>query len=152
MSDKIVHKKIAAACFNATWDLIDKKGALTTDEVDTMLHTCHASFYHWTQEPEHTPQNISVGYWQLARVYALAKIEKRALYYAEKCVSVSLQAQLPPFFIAYGYEALCRAAVLSGDRDKADSAMKNARDYCDKITVAENKKILQADLDELSVM
>lgn len=68
-----MHARFAAACFNRAWNGIDK-ATRTPEEDEDMLSAAHASFWHWSQREDLTPQNRSVAYWQLSRVYALSKL------------------------------------------------------------------------------
>jgi hypothetical protein len=84
------HKQLAVNSFNAVWDLLDLNER-TKEEEEKMIHLAHASFYHWTQVEGPTAKNLSIGYWQLSRVYATAGLGERSLYYAEQGLSVSLE-------------------------------------------------------------
>jgi hypothetical protein len=53
----------------------------TKEEEEKMIHLTHVSFWHWTQVEGHTPRNLSIGYWQLSRVYAIAELGERSHYY-----------------------------------------------------------------------
>ncbi|MDP4163454.1 MAG: hypothetical protein Q8898_10160, partial [Bacillota bacterium] len=109
------HKQLAVSYFNKVWDFLDQESR-TFEEDEQMIHLSHSSFWHWGQVEDHTAQNISIGYWQLARVYAVVGQGETALRYAKQCVDVSVQANLAPFYIGYAYEAAARAyAVLNQD-------------------------------------
>ena len=45
---KKIHHKLAVDCFNSTWSFLDKKDRTPEDDAD-MIHTAHASRYHWGQ-------------------------------------------------------------------------------------------------------
>ncbi|SDX50878.1 hypothetical protein [Paenibacillus sp. CF384] len=115
-----------------------------------MVHLCHSSFWHWTQVEEHTPANLSVGYWQLARVYAVIGQGSQALDYADKCLKVSADAELDAFYMAYGYEAAARAYSVLGNATDKDEALAKAADYMERITDAESKGWVAADLATIS--
>jgi hypothetical protein len=76
MSDKldfdpaVVHRYFSATCFNKTWEFIDNSNR-TPEEDMTMLQTSMASLWHWSQRRDAKPQNLSVGNWQVSRVYCL---------------------------------------------------------------------------------
>ena len=61
----------SAHCFNIEWELIDKPER-TPAENEQMILYALASLWHWTQRPDCSTTNLSIGYWQAARVYALA--------------------------------------------------------------------------------
>lgn len=109
-----------------------------------MIHLAHASFWHWTQVEEHTPKNLSIGYWQLSRVYATADLGDRALFYAERCLEVSVNHQIEPFYVGYAYEALSRANTLLDHMDLAKIQAKQAIEYAQKVK-DENSKIMLLD-------
>ena len=80
-SHNLTHRRLAASCFNKTWEYL-RKPELTAEEAEEMIHVSHASFWHWKQVEDHTPLNIAIGTWQLARVYAVAGLPERAEHFA----------------------------------------------------------------------
>lgn len=142
------HKQIAAECFNKTWDLLDKSDRTLAEE-EQMIHLCHTSFWHWTQVEDHTPQNLSIGYWQLSRVYSVVGNGEQALYFAEQCVKVSHEAELPPFFIAYAYEAQARAQLSLQQLIDAGESLDRAEEFIQLVKIEDSKKLVEADVVEL---
>ncbi|WP_035445795.1 hypothetical protein [Bacillus sp. UNC41MFS5] len=142
------HKQQAVNSFNAVWDLLDLN-VRTNEEVEKMIHQAHTSFYHWTQVEGHTAKNLSIGYWQLSRVYATAGLGERSMYYAERCLSVSLENEIEPFYIGYAYEALSRANALLGHNDRSIEQAKKAMEYAKLIVDKDAKEMLVQDLYEL---
>jgi hypothetical protein len=140
------HHHFSTHCFNQTWTLIDQE-SLTKEETERMLHLAHASFWHWSQRPDNDATKRSVGYWQLARVYTLAQQAERANYYAERCQELSKNAG--PFYLGYAYEALARAARLSGDDQRAEQHAQQARKLAKQISDVEDRAVLLKDLDTL---
>lgn len=114
-----------------------------------MIHLCHTSFWNWTQVEDHTPQNISIGYWQLSRVYSVVGNGGQALYYADQCVKVSTEAELPPFFIAYAYEARARAQLVLKQLTKAGESLELAGEFINFVKIEESKKLVETDVVEL---
>lgn len=142
------HRFFSANCFNKAWDLIDKADR-SPSEVDDMLQLAHASAWHWRQRPDNTSDKLSVGYWQLSRVYALAGESQRATRYGNLCLDAS-QGQ-GPFLIGYAHEALARAAAAAGNPDGARIHLQQARECLLKVTDPEDKALLQKDLDSIAV-
>ncbi|MFS0820589.1 hypothetical protein [Bacillus sp. 1P02SD] len=142
------HKQLATECFNKVWDLLEKPER-TENETEEMIHLCHASFWHWTQVPDHTDQNLSIGYWQLSRVYAVAENGEQALYYAKRCVEISESVELAPFYIGYGYEALARSYILLNQRGQAEEAINQVKSYTELVKIEESKNLLLEDLADL---
>ena len=142
----LAHKYFAAACFNATWDLIDKPQR-TADEDDEMIQTAHASVWHWTQRADRTPRNLSIGYWQLARVYALARQPDNARRFAERCLAITPADE--PFYIGFAYEALARAAAVAGHPEGSREYLTAARRQADLVTAETDRRALLTDIESL---
>jgi len=147
-SRQMVHRYFSAGCFNKCWALIDKK-TRTPAEAEEMLLLANASLWHWTQRDDCKPENLSVAYWQLARVYYLAGDAGAAGQFARRCVKVSVDGQLPAFYLGYGYEALANATLLAGEADAARENLGLAEAQLAKVADAESRKLLVADLDKL---
>ena len=143
----LAHRHFAARCFNAAWDLIDKTDR-TPDEDDRMIHVAHASVWHWMQREDCTPVKLSIGYWQLSRVYALARRPQEARHYAERCLAVSPADQ--PFYVGYAYEALARAERLAGNAEAAARHLAAASTQASAVQDEAEKQALAADLDSLA--
>ena len=54
-----------------------------------MIQGTMASLWHWTQREDCTAKNLSIGYWQVARVYALAGEPDNARKYAQHCLDIT---------------------------------------------------------------
>ncbi|MDB5335251.1 MAG: hypothetical protein JWN70_870 [Planctomycetaceae bacterium] len=142
------HKYFSAGCFNSAWTLIDK-AERTADENEQMLALAHASVWHWRERDDCQPRNLSIGYWQLSRVYALIRHGERAAHYGTLCLAVS--ADEPPFFLAYAHEALARAAALVGDVTVMSEHLAQARRLAEMVQEAEDRQLLLADLETISL-
>lgn len=113
---KAAHKKFSSLFFNQTWDLIDKPER-DQDENErmihmahaSMIHMAHASMCHWLERDDCTNQNLSIGTWQLSRVFAIIGETDNALKYAEICLAYSQKDGVEKVFLGYAYEALARA-------------------------------------------
>lgn len=140
------HRYFSAECFNRTWQLIDKPNR-TADEDHQMLMSAFASLWHWNQRLDCNRQNLSVGYWQLARVYALLKQASPALHYATRSLEYS-QGE-PPFYAGYAYEAVARAEALAGNFSQAREAIAQAHALGEQMADVEAKQMLLADLDNI---
>lgn len=107
----------------------------------------HASLWHWTQREDCTDQSLSIGYWLIARVYAVLRQSGPSAEFAEKCLRVS--GALAPFYQGYAHEALARAAKLGGDVDRAQHHASAARQLAAQISDPDERAMLEKDLDEL---
>ena len=140
------HKHFSAHCFNQVWTYIEKENR-TADEKEKMLHLAHASFYHWTERADFTPQHESIGLWQLSRVHHLASQSTLAVHYAKRCINISESAKLEPFYIAYAYEAMAYAQCEIGLRDQARAAAEYAHKLSEDVTDKNEREQLLKDLE-----
>ena len=142
------HRYFSAECFNRAWDLIDKP-LRTPDEERAMLQLGLASLWHWSQCPERTPINLSVGHWQVSRIYAMLGQADEARQYAQAALELSQTAGDFPFYLGYAYEALARAESIGRDPARMEEYLRKARELCERIPDPDDKKQLLADLDSI---
>ena len=140
------HRFFSAHCFNRAWDLI-RKSNRTTIECEQMLQLSQASLWHWTQRSDCTTKNLSIGNWQLSRIYALLGQAENALRSARMCLHYSENTS--PFFIGYAHEALARSAAVAEDDVGKAHHLAEARRYLARIPDDGNRAVLQADLESL---
>ena len=141
MSDN--HKILAIKLFNQTWDLIEKEDRSQADN-DRMIHAAHASRYHWEIAGEAV--NIARGEWLISRVYALMGRGEPCLYHACRCLEVTLENDLKDCDFAFGYEAVARAAKLTGDKIKADKYLTLAQEAGVKIEEPDDQQYFFSEL------
>ncbi len=84
----VAHRFFSAQCFNDAWDLVGKADR-TPGEDEYLISVCHASLWHWRCRADCTGRHLSIGYWQLSRVYALVGEAANSRKYGELCRSVS---------------------------------------------------------------
>lgn len=141
------HIHFSADCFNRTWDFIEKDGSRSVEENMTMLHTAIASLWHWSQREDVKPENLSVGYWQVSRVYCLIGQPYNARTYG--LLSSKYAEGLEPFFKAYAYETLARAEMIAGNRVIMLVYLEKAREMVELVTEEEDRQLVLKDLAEL---
>jgi len=144
--DAQMHRKIAVELFNQTWTLMEKADR-TPAEMDAMIHGAHASRYHWGVVGNAT--NVSVGEWQISRVYAVVKRAEPALHHARRCWEISVEGGVAPFYVAYAHEAMARAYRLTKDPLATDHLVK-ARELAELVAEADERKALLDDLATIS--
>lgn len=144
------HKYYAANCFNQAWDLIDK-AERTPEEEEQMIRLAHASFYHWTQRPDYSSTSASIGYWQASRIYAILGQADNAARYGQLCLGVSQDESVEPFFLGYAYEALARAAAVSGNQQEMETYLEKARLAAAEVKKAQDRQALLDDLQSIQV-
>ena len=141
------HQHFAAHCFNLTWDYMDRAQELSLEERLDMLHTAMASLWHWTQREDATAQNLSVGYWQVSRVYCLLNQPANARLYGMQ--SLKYAQELAPFFKGYAYETLARAEMLENNRAIMKAHMDRAHEALSLITDEDDRSLLAKDLESI---
>jgi tetratricopeptide (TPR) repeat protein len=139
---------LAAQLFNQTWRLMEQEGRTRQDD-DRLIHTAHASRYHWGQVPGVTPAHLARGEWQISRVYAVLGRAEPALHHAHRVLDLCRENGIGDFDLAFAYEALARAYAIAGDDIKArqytDQALAAARDIADD----EDRGLVLADLESI---
>jgi len=142
------HRHFSAHCFNAAWELIDRPNR-TPAETEEMIQCTMASLWHWTQREDCTPKNLSIGYWQAARVYALANEPDNARKYAQLCLDVTPEGD--PFYLGYAHEALARAAAVAGNESVFEEHAEMATAFARQVENPDNRKSLETDLQSLKL-
>ena len=66
---QIIHQNFSAACFNKTWEYIEKEN-LSEEDIENMIATSYASLFHWKKRNDCTDMNLSIAYWQLGEFTA----------------------------------------------------------------------------------
>ena len=151
MKPELAHQEFSCECFNQTWGLLDLEER-SEGQVMEMISTAHASLYHWRQREDATPENLSIGLWQLARVYAVAKSPQEAMRHAKACLKISEDNGLSPFCMAYAHEAVCRAALIDGNADLAKIHLDATVKHAAGVTDEHDKKLIDADVEALQRM
>ncbi|HXF84345.1 MAG TPA: hypothetical protein VNK49_03070 [Anaerolineales bacterium] len=141
------HRFFSTECFNKTWDNIEKNGNRSIEENMEMLHTAIASLWHWTQRQDASPENLSIGYWQVSRVYNLIKQPHNARTYG--LLALKYANGLSPFLKAYAHETLARAEMLAGNRVIMRVHLEKAYELAEQIENEEEKQLLLKDLETI---
>ncbi len=141
------HNYFSADCFNKTWENMDKDEDRSTEETMEMLHTAIASLWHWGQRKDVTHEKLSVGYWQVSRVYCLIGQPNNARRYG--MLSLQHAKDLLPFFKGYAYETLARAEMLANKRHIMLTQLEKAREMLEQIEDEEDRQLLEKDLETI---
>lgn len=142
------HQYFAPNCFNQAWDLIEK-AERTAEEDEQMIRLSLASAWHWTQRKDCTPQNMSVAYWQTSRIYAILGQADNARRYGRLSLDAAQGDDIPLFYLGFAYEALARAELVAGNREKMGEYLQQARRAVERVSDDDEKQILLADLDTI---
>jgi hypothetical protein len=143
------HRFFAADCYNKAWDLLDKTER-TPEEDEQMIRLTLASHWHWTQRPDYSAEKASIGYWQTSRVFAVLGQAENARRFGQLCLDASQGADVPPFCLAYAYEALARAEAVAGNHVQAADYITHAQRVAERMSDFETKQQLTADLAAIS--
>jgi hypothetical protein len=143
----VAHRYFSGDCFNRVWELLDKPDRSRDDDC-LMVSMCHASLFHWLQRPDCSSRNLSIGYWQLSRVYSVLRQADNARMYGRLCLTHSENDE--PFYLGYAYEALARAELLAGNGGIAKEVLAAGREQAAKVTEYDDRQVLERDLDSLS--
>lgn len=149
LDEAAAHRFFSAACFNRTWELLDKADRTPEDD-EAMIACCLASLWHWRQRPDVSKRNLSIGYWQASRVYAVLGQAQNAWRYGELCLRISEGEE--PFYLGYAYEALARAAQLAGDASLTQQYLRHADELAAQLPEGEEREMLTQDLRSLTNM
>jgi len=144
--EKKLHKRFAAGLFNRTWDLMDKKDRTSNEDYE-MIHSAHASRYHWEQIG--TPVHFERGEWQISRVYSVLERAEPALYHAKKCLEICKANDVGDFDLAFAHEAMARAYKVAGNDAKRDEHLAKAEELGKKLEKKEDLDWLNQNLDEI---
>jgi hypothetical protein len=142
------HQFFSADGFHRTWDLLDKKDRTPEDD-EQMLLRATASLWHWTQRTDVTPENLSVGFWLVSRVHAVAGCAEEAVRYGELSLAEAGKPGVAPYALAYAHEALARGHAAAGRRKQASDHVALARKVSSRIADDDTRKALLSDLDEV---
>lgn len=137
------HRKIGSDLFTYTWSLLERTDR-SKEEVDEMIHAAHASRYHWGHAG--TPLNLSIGEWQVSRVYASVGRAEPAFYHARRALEIARRHGLGRFHLAYAYEALARAAAVAGQRQARNRYLREARRIGAAVRSRDDRRMLWEDL------
>jgi DNA-binding transcriptional MerR regulator len=139
-------RKVAAALFNATWDLMEKEDR-SRDDDDAMLHMAHASRHHWGQVGK--PVNLARGEWQCSRVYAVLRRPEPCLHHAQRVLDICTESALGGFDLAFAYEALARGNAINGDPEQAKAFTEQALEAAEDIAEDDDRDLLRSDLETI---
>ena len=140
------HRRLAVDTFNSTWDLIETEDRTEAQDLD-MLMTALASRYHWKHAGE--PRNHAMSDWQVSRALAVMGESDLARSFAASSMEICIEHDLDAFMVVFAEEALARALLVGGDKRAAREVLTRARTLAATIADAEDRKVAEADLDEL---
>jgi DNA-binding transcriptional MerR regulator len=136
-------RQLAADLFNGVWTLLETEER-TQAQDDRMLHSAHASRYHWGQVGG--PQQLARGEWLCSRVYTVLARPEPALHHARRVLDLCEEHAIADWDLAFAHEALARAHAVAGDPDAAAAAVRAALRAADDIADPADRDLLLDDL------
>ena len=146
--DPTTRRKLAADLYNHTWTLLEKADR-TPAEDDEMIHSAHASRYHWGEVGVGEPVNLASGEWQCSRVYAVLGRAEPALWHARRCVAINEANGRADWDIASAYETMARAYLTAGDLAEVAAWKAKATAALDGIADKDDRDLIEGDLATL---
>jgi len=143
--DPATRRKLAADLFNHTWTLLERTDR-TPEQVDEMIHSAHASRYHWGEVTDREAVHLARGEWQCSRVYAVLGRAEPALWHARRCLEINEAAGTADWDIASAYEAMARAHLVAGDLDQVATWKAKAVAALDAIADPDDREIVEGDI------
>ena len=144
--DPATRRKLAADLFNHTWTLLEKPDR-TAAEDDEMIHSAHASRFHWGEVGEDV--HLARGEWQCSRVYAVLGRAEPALWHARRCLAIDEASGVGDWDLASAYEAMARASLTAGDLDEVARWRAKAVAALDGIADKDEREIIEGDIATL---
>ncbi|HEV7194227.1 MAG TPA: hypothetical protein VGN35_13590 [Jatrophihabitantaceae bacterium] len=132
--------------FNGARQLL-RRTDRTVDEDDAMLHMAHASRHHWAQVG--TEANLARGEWLCSRVYAALGRGEPATHHAQRVLDICARAGIADWDLAFAFEALARAAAVSGDPATARAYTERALEAAQQIAEDDDRELLLSDLETI---
>jgi hypothetical protein len=115
-----------------------------------MLHTAHASAYHW-RHADHGPEHRARSEWQVSRAHCVLGQADPARFHAEACLRICEEHRIGDWDLAFAYEALARAAMVAGDPVKVGTWLERARAAAEDIDDPEDRAVLEQDLASIAI-
>ncbi|HJQ42279.1 MAG TPA: MerR family transcriptional regulator [Jatrophihabitantaceae bacterium] len=138
--------QLAKDLFNGVWTWMERENRSPMDD-DTMLHMAHASRYHWGNVG--TAANFARGEWLCSRVYAVLRRGEPSRYHAQRVLDICEENGIGDWDLAFAYEALARAAAVSGDADSARGYTEQALAAAENIGAEEERELVLTDLESI---
>ncbi|MFW9786774.1 MAG: hypothetical protein ACFFE1_03820 [Candidatus Thorarchaeota archaeon] len=150
------HHKMAAQYFNQTWELMEKEDRTKEDD-DLMIHSAHASRYHWgvlvasDKYEKAGPENLERGEWQVSRVYTVLKRPEPALYHAQRCLDICKENEIGDWDLAFAYEAMARAHSIAKNKEETNKFLQLGKEAGERIKKKEDKEYFMSEIKTIQV-
>jgi hypothetical protein len=140
------HRTFATRLFNSTWTLIEKPDRSADLEIE-MLLAAVTSRWHWGQVGD--VEQVAAGDWQVAHVASLLGQSELALRFAERHLQTAIAQGWDGWRLASAHEGMARALAAAGDGEGRDHHVAEARRALEREGDAEDKEIIEAQIDSV---
>lgn len=137
-------KELAASLYNRAWELLAKPDRTEQESID-LERTAFASLYHWSQIG--TVQNVAIGEWFLARMYATFGSITECLRHAKVALDLAESHEVPDWLKASAYEGYARALALA-KAPEADMWRHKTMKAIAEIADQEDRDLIQSQFEE----
>ena len=146
-----IHRRLAVSNFNRSWEFMLTEGRTAALD-DELIHTVHASAYHWRQFGG-TAANIARGENQCARVYASLGRGEAALHHAERCLQLVEAGgdAIEDWDLASALEVLARAHLVAGNHNEARQIAGLAYLALQDVADEDDREVIAGQLAELNL-
>lgn len=141
------HRTLAPRAFNATWGLLDLENR-TREQEEEMIASTFAQRHHWYQVG--TARHRSIADWQVSRVFSVLGYAELARRFGERALAVAKDNDLDAFVVGFAHEAIARAAAEVDDLATFEEHVTAARAQLDLIEDAEDRTVLESDLNQFN--
>jgi hypothetical protein len=142
--DRETERRLAAGLFNDTWRLLDLPKR-RPEQDDEMIHTAHASRYHWGKVGE--PVTLARGEWLCSRVYSVLGRAEPAIWHARRCLEILEEfGGGEDWDEAAACEGLARAYSVAGDRRERDAWLDRAHSALKSVAKPDDRRPIEDDL------
>lgn len=140
-ADETWHRRVAAQCNNAAWDLIEKS-ALDSHEIAELVRLASAASYHWRR----VGASASAAHADLLFAWAMARAGAGpvALDAASRSLSYFMENQSEDWELAFAHAAMAMAFYCNGDSEGYKRHHQTAKDLADVLQPEEASIFLEA--------
>jgi hypothetical protein len=138
------HRALAVGAYNGCWELLER--ARTPDEDLELLELALASRHHWRKVGG--PQQLAIADWMVSRCFAVLGDPALSLRFASSALAAEPE-DAPAWMRASLLEGLARAHAVSGDQGARDAAERRAREALALEPDAEDRAVIEDQLDSL---
>jgi hypothetical protein len=140
--DPETERSVAVGLFNRAWELLETTDR-TTDQDDDLIHTAHASRYHWGRVGE--PFNRARGEVAMREVSTLGRAEP-ALWHSGRCLAILEASGSVTTQVAAAYEGLAAPRRGGRRRGRVSLAGEEPKAALAAIADPEDRQLIEQDL------